>query len=558
MVFGQLIRRSLILAVLFFAIGFAVPSFAEPQASEALKIDEAGTYTLTGSMRGSVVVDPGDGEVTLVMDDVNISSEGAPAIELLSGDAVHIVLRRGSCNRINDSSVNDMKAAFYTKVNTTFSGEGCLGITGNAGYGIIAESASLKFEGGEYLLCADISGIKADTLVLDGGRLFVNTGSDNIVDVSNVKENGGIMQSTSATDICSICSCCGMKYAPKKNKSTNTCIERSGCTGCCMPTTNKPGFIAEGITSNSAGLLKPNMMSAAEIVFGVSENNVIIDKGGTYIISGKVDNGSITVKKGTKGVVLILHDLDLTSYNGAAICIDNDAEVQIVVEGNVVLNEKSVKSEKGAAIKAGDNTSVHITGNGSMIIKSNYDGIYMGKNSSLVIAGKEKIDITAANDGIESKGDVAVLSGTMEIAAEEDGIHADNVLTIGEDNGEGPDITVSKSREGVEGDVVNIKGGSLDITSSEDGIEAENEAKLKGAPEPSVNITGGDIEVKAEGSAIDSDGNVNLVDCNIDIQSGEDWPCIDHDSELYIDENVYINCNCEEDCNTDCNTECDE
>ena len=103
MVFGQFMRRSLMLAVLFFAIAFAAPSFAESTDSEGLKIDEAGTYVLTGSMRGSVVVDPGDGEVTLVMDDVNISSEGAPAIEVLSGNEVHIVLRRGSCNRIKDN-----------------------------------------------------------------------------------------------------------------------------------------------------------------------------------------------------------------------------------------------------------------------------------------------------------------------------------------------------------------------------------------------------------------------------------------------------------------------
>ena len=405
-------------------------------------------------------------------------------------------------------------------------------------------------------MCADICGIKADTLVLDGDRLFVNTGSDNIVDVSNVKENGGILQSSSATDVCSICSCCGMQYAPKNNKHVNTCIESTGCTGCCKPTMNNPGFIAEGITSNAAGLLKPNMGNAAEIVFGTADNNVLIDQGGTYVISGKSANGSLTIKKGTKGVVLILRDLDLTSSSGAAIRINNDAEVQIVVEGKVVLNEKSAKGKKGAGIKVGDNTAVHITGDGSMRIKSNYDGISMGTKSSLVIAGNQKIDIKASNDGIESKGDVAVLSGTISIAAGEDGIHADSVLTIGDDNGEGPDITVSKSREGIEGDVVNIKSGSLDITSSEDGIEAENEANLKDAPEPSVNITGGDIEVKAEGSAIDSDGNVNLVDGNIDIQSGEDRPCIDHDNGLYIDKDVNLHCKCEKNCNTDCNIDC--
>ena len=66
---------------------------------------------------------------------------------------------------------------------------------------------------------------------------------------------------------------------------------------------------------------------------------VEISESGTYIISGSASDGSITVKKGTTGVVLILDDLDLTSTSGAALSVNKESEVQIVVSGSVTLTD---------------------------------------------------------------------------------------------------------------------------------------------------------------------------------------------------------------------------
>ena len=74
----------------------------------------------------------------------------------------------------------------------------------------------------------------------------------------------------------------------------------------------------------------------------------------------------------------MLRDLNLTSSSGSAIRINDNAEVQIVVDGKVVLKEKSPAGKKGAAIKAGRGTAVYVTGTGSMKISSVYDGIAMG------------------------------------------------------------------------------------------------------------------------------------------------------------------------------------
>ena len=77
-----------------------------------------------------------------------------------------------------------------------------------------------------------------------------------------------------------------------------------------------------------------------------------ITESGTYIVTGTSDNGSITVKKGTAGVVLVLDDLDLTSTSGATLSINKNAEVQVVISGKVTLtdnenpeNENSTNAE---------------------------------------------------------------------------------------------------------------------------------------------------------------------------------------------------------------------
>lgn len=538
-------KRIIILFAFVIILGIAAPAYAQTEGEEALKIDEPGTYTLTGSMVGSVVVDPGKGEVTLVMDDVTVKSDSSPAIQALSGEALHVVLRSGSCNRIETGG----DAAFYTKVDTDLKGAGCLGVMAPLSYGMIAEGASLSFDGGEYLICSGKAGIKGGELTLNGGKIFINSGSTELTHVKDIHDNGGLLVKSDAEDVCSICTCCGKATLPcQKNcdkgsgKTCESSNKKCCCKKCCTSTMDRPGFIAEGITSNSAGRLRPRINNATDIVFGVSRLNRVIDTGGTFILSGRAGNGSITVKKGTKGVVLVLRNLDLTNSSGAIININDNAEVQIVVEGKVVLRDRSAKANKGAAIRVGKNTAVHVTGKGSIRIESTYDGIASGKNSSLVIAGNTKMDITAGHSGIRSEGDIAVKSGSIKVAAENDGMHSNNVLTIGEKGQTGPSIKVTKCKEGLEGNTVNIKSGDISINSGEDGIEAERQQK---SPDPSVNISGGNIEIKAKGSAIDSDGNVNIEGGDIKISSGKGKNCIDHDGGQHIDEDANIECDCD-------------
>ena len=69
----------------------------------------------------------------------------------------------------------------------------------------------------------------------------------------------------------------------------------------------------------TAADLEADLRNAETIVMSDENNKVKITEAGTYVVTGTCADGSITVKKGVTGVVLILRDLDLASSDGAPV-----------------------------------------------------------------------------------------------------------------------------------------------------------------------------------------------------------------------------------------------
>ncbi len=110
---------------------------------------------------------------------------------------------------------------------------------------------------------------------------------------------------------------------------------------------------------------------------------------------------------------------------------------------------------------------------------------------------------TALDNGSKGKGNIVISGGTLTVTASDDGMHADNALTIS-----GGSVNIVKSHEGLEGNVVNIAGGSTFIYADDDGVNA-----CKGSSTPLVNITGGYLDVttpSGDTDGIDSNGNITM------------------------------------------------
>jgi len=318
----------------------------------------------------------------------------------------------------------------------------------------------------------------------------------------------------------------------------------------------EPSTIAVGGTTNSAASLTANYANATTITMTDDNNKVKIKESGTYIVTGTCADGSITVTKGTTGVVLILKDLNLTSSSGAPLSINKTAEAKIIVSGSVMLTDAENPDDEnsadadvadaydGAVLKVKDGASAYLTGDGTLTLNgSAKNGIKSGDETTLVIDGGLKLNITAANDAINGGYDVAILSGTLNISAGDDAIHADRILTIGA-NGSGPSVTISKSYEGIEATVVNIAGGTISLTSTDDGVNAANsDGTYTNELTYSINITGGSVSVNAGFDGLDSNGNVNLIAGSATIKSASNGgdAGIDYDGSPYVSDDFVLN-----------------
>ena len=109
-------------------------------------------------------------------------------------------------------------------------------------------------------------------------------------------------------------------------------------------------------------------------------------------------------------------------------------------------------------------------------------------------------DGTIENKDVTPQGNVIISGGTTTLKASDDAVHADGKLTI-----TGGNVNVTSSYEGLEGNVIDISGGTIYVYGTDDGVNAGS-----GKNTPSITVSGGylDVEVPTNGDTdgIDSNG----------------------------------------------------
>lgn len=291
-------------------------------------------------------------------------------------------------------------------------------------------------------------------------------------------------------------------------------------------------------TFTSSGV---SALSGSEDAYSIDGTDLTIKASGVYIITGNCSEGSVTVKKGTTGVTLILQDLTLACSYSAPICINKEnTDTTIVVTGTNTItdnedpaDEESTDAEvadafEGAAIKLKAGGDLTITGTGTLNVKGTAkNGIKAGEGSTINIGSSYDdsftLNVTASNDGISGDGadgvaGLNIIGGNINVSAVDDGIKSDYILNIGQSGSSyGATIKVTSSTEAVEGATVNLYGGTGYFTASDDGINAANSDLTDYSY--SLNIYGGNWYIDAGGDGIDSNGTVNVTGGVTDISS---------------------------------------
>ncbi|MBQ3567295.1 MAG: carbohydrate-binding domain-containing protein, partial [Oscillospiraceae bacterium] len=206
----------------------------------------------------------------------------------------------------------------------------------------------------------------------------------------------------------------------------------------------------------------------------VLENNKIsINSGGTYVFSGKLDDGQIYVNC-DENVQLVFNGVDISNSSTSPVFVENAKNVLITLaEGteNILTDSENYvfdsadENEPDAVIFSKDDLSMN--GSGTLTINANYNEGITTKNDLRI--SDSNISITSKGNGIKGKDSVVVQNTTLKINAGEDGIKSSN------------------AEETDKGYIV-FESGEFDITAENDAVQSENSLMVNGG---SFNITTG-------------------------------------------------------------------
>ena len=299
----------------------------------------------------------------------------------------------------------------------------------------------------------------------------------------------------------------------------------------------------------------------------LGDEDVIISRAGSYLISGTLTDGQIIVDADKQDKVqIILSNANITSNASAPIYIRQADKVFITLEGeNALTNGGSFEAidENNIDAVIFSKDDLTLNGAGKLTIASPAGHGIVSKDELTITGGT--YDITCASHGIAGKDNLCIADGSFTIAAGKDGLHAENNddETLGFGYIEGGTFTISAEGDGIAASsTLEIRGGTFDITTgggSENGTqqvssgwgqmgggrggmggpgmggpggmsfggetttESEDSASIKGVKAGSdLTITGGSFTMNCADDTVHSNANVNILGGDFAIATGDD------------------------------------
>ncbi len=271
----------------------------------------------------------------------------------------------------------------------------------------------------------------------------------------------------------------------------------------------------------------------------VGDETISITQGGTYTLTGE-GTGSVVVET-DEDVVLILDGVSIVSDSGAAISVLSADNVFITLaEGSEnVLEDAATRSDTEFNGTIYSDADLSISGTGSLTVVANYEDGIVTKDDFVLASGT--VVVTAADDGIRGRDSITVSGGSLTVTSGGDGLkttYADDLekgwvhITGGSirvDSGDdaikaqtsmtidGGTIEIVDSVEGLEALNITINGGDITLYASDDGINAAV-GDITG--DVFINVNGGTIDVTVgagDTDGFDSNGTLSITDGDITV-----------------------------------------
>lgn len=383
---------------------------------DRLKIKEAGTYEITGTLSdGSIYVNAdNESEVHLILNGVTIHNDDGAAIFCKKAKKVTITLAKGSVNTLSDGAdyvfeegEDEPDAALYAKHDLVLNGSGELRVTSAYGDAVKGKDALYILGGSFTINAADDGIIGRDLLYIADGSFSVTAENDafkatNDTDAAsgNIMIDGGVFRLTAGAD----------------------------------------GIQAETALRITGGSFSITTGGGAEKAPVRTEWNEFGGRG-----QGRPGNNQGTAEQETASAKGLKAGKELALSGGSFVLDTVDDALH-------------------------SNQDIAITG-GEFQIATGDDGVHA--DESLVIEGSTVLRITKSYEGLESKK-ITISGGEIEIVASDDGLNAASGTQSGGFGRPGMGMSADASCEIV------INGGSITVNASGDGIDSNGNITMNG------------------------------------------------------------------------------
>lgn len=486
--------------------------------NNVITITAGGTYSISGELSdGQIIVNSEDEkEVQILLNGVNITSSTTSPIYVESSEKTVITLADNTINTISDATnyiyeddeSDEPDAAIFSKDDLIINGTGSLLVNGNYNTGIRSKD-DLTIESGNITVNSVDDGIKGkDSLTILNGNFTINAGADGLKATNSSKETKGYVRIDGGTFNIT-CNNDGIQAESKIiiNDGTFNILSGNGSEYGEEHTEENPMMPPDG-----------NLPTDGEVPPELPDNN------GTLPPNFPNDNnGELPPELPSGSENMTPPTIEIPSTNDTSTDTSTDSDT-------------SSESKKG--IKAVIGIEIN-------------DGIF---------------NLNCADDTINSDGFVTINNGDFTIETGDDALHSETDLNI--NNGF---INITKSYEGLEGNLITIKDGTIKIVSSDDGINGSEitetdstdedistlsvdtnseftnpEGNMPGIDTSNsnaiINIDGGYILVNASGDGLDSNGSIYINGGTTIINGAEsnDNGALDYDVDCIVTSGTLI------------------
>jgi len=336
--------------------------------NENITITQTGTYTLTGKSTNSKITINTEDEVTLILDNLELTNKEGPAILIENSKHTTILLKNN--NKLSNGENEEFDAVIYSKDDLTIDGDGTLEIISNYENGI--KSKDDLIINSNITINSNTNGIIGkDSVTIKSGDINITSGGTAIKSNNDKEESKGNITIENAN--------IKINSKGKGIQAENNLTINNGT----IDINSKD----DGVHSNKNITINNGKITVASIDDGLHADELVEINDGEIIVNAhegiegtlvKINDGTITINSQDDGINAgkKSDQIPTIEINGGNLTIkmvsgDTDA---IDSNGNLYIN----------------GGTINITGNSAF----DYDkeGIY--KSGTIIVNGKETNELT--------------------------------------------------------------------------------------------------------------------------------------------------------------------